>query len=65
MRTLTPDEKIRIGFILLRMTTPESGNFATLRNEMRERKLIDLDGNVLPDGMKIVDRIKTVAEERL
>ena len=65
MRTLTPDEKIRIGFILLRMTMPESGKFGTLRDEMRERKLIDLDGNVLPDGMKIVDRIKTVAEERL
>ena len=65
MRTLTPDEKIRIGFILLRMTNPDSGKFGTLRDEMRERCLIDYDGNVLPDGMAIVDGMKAVAEERL
>lgn len=61
MRTLTQDEKVRIGFILFRMTTPDSGKFGTLRDEMRDRGLIDYDGNVLPDGMAIVDGMKAVA----
>ena len=61
MEKLTLDEKIQIGHILMRMTSPLNRDEISLREKMIERGLIDVSGNLLPDGIELAESMRLVA----
>lgn len=61
MPKLTHDERVQIGHILMRMTSPPNRDEVSLREKMIERGLIDVSGNLLPTGIDLAQSMQLVA----
>ena len=61
MEKLTLDERVQIGHILMRMTSPPNRDEVSLREKMIALGLIDVSGNLLPAGVELAGSMRLVA----